>query len=90
MKFQIITYRRTKQWPPYSSKNLYIAACRSFPWSNTEPFRTEGNTPEEARENLIKIIQDVLNKEFSEIEMTEVDLEPKAPDPFLGYLPPGT
>jgi len=85
MKFQIVTYRRTKRWPPYSAKDTYIAACRAFHWSNSEPYRTEGKTPEEAREKMVKIIQEVLDKEFSDLRMTEVDLEPRE-DPSLGTI----
>ena len=79
MKFEIVTRRKDG----YAGSDKYEAACRAFPWSNTEPYRTAGPTPEAARKKMVEYIQRVLN-DFHEVEVTEVELEPKGCRPQTG------
>ena len=72
MKFEIVTHRREH----YVGPDIYEAKCRAFPWSNTEPYRQYGPTPEAARKKIVDIIQQCLN-DFYELEVTELELEPR-------------
>ena len=75
MKFQIITYRN----PKYSGKSgsgAWVASCQPFPWGvNEEPIKVLGPTPEEARERLVRALQQQIDIHFPDLEAVEVDVE---------------
>jgi len=77
VKFQIVTYNQAQRLCcyPSTSKKRYLAMTVPFGLQGEEPFRAEGDTREEAKANLIVLVQRFLD-DYPELEVTEVDLQP--------------
>lgn len=78
VKFQIATYRRSAAVDKLFKDQLAgpcTAVCRPFPWSEEKSIWACGDTPEEARARLMVLLQNHVDWSYSELEVTEVELE---------------
>ena len=74
MKIQIATYKSSSIQTEVFKDEAYTAACRPFPWMNSDPVRATGPTPDDARNRLIKLIQVLSASHFEELDVREYDI----------------
>jgi hypothetical protein len=77
MKFQILTYQRLKGITAVIDPFVAIAIGAPGPINEN---RFYGTTPEEAREKLIKAAQSYMDREYTNLTVTEVEIAPRAVD----------
>jgi len=79
MKFQILTYQRLKGTVDVTDP--FVATAIGTPWP-IDNDRFYGNTPEEARDKLIKAAQTYFDKAYMNATVTEVEINPATVNRF--------
>jgi hypothetical protein len=77
MKFQILTYQRKKDTVDVADP--FVAMAIGAPWP-IDGDRFYGSTPEKAREKLIKAAQFYMDRNYTNLTVTEVEIAPRAVD----------
>ena len=74
MKVQIAVYKSSSIQTKVFKDGEYTAVCRPFPWTNNDPIRATGSTPDDARNKLIKLIKVHAASYFEELDVREYDI----------------
>ena len=74
MKIQIATYKSSSIQTEIFKDEAYTAMCRPFPWTNNDPMKATGPTPDDARNKLIGLIKVFSASFFEELDVRECDI----------------